>query len=177
MLDCAAHRIARRYLQAVQAKTAVLAHVDRDSVRWGWFSNATARMHLVPFDAEHQGATRVWLENGRGVRSFEVDGTSGDATLNLEALQASLSRSRNTVEAAWLRTCASKDWIEYKPDGATIILYGGTPNAIRRCVWGMPIYPREMQVEPAMNVVYFGVKLNRVIWLGADDGSDAESSR
>jgi hypothetical protein len=119
----------------------------------------------------------VWLENGQGVRSFRVDFRSLDATLNLEALRASLSRARNTVEAAWLRTCDSKGWLDYKPDGATITLYRGTSNEIRRCAWAMPIHPDEMQVETGINTVYFGVKLNRVIWLGADDGSDAESPR
>ncbi len=72
MPDCTSHRVARRFSSSI-IETAVLAHVDRDGVRWGWFTDDTPGLHLVPFDLQHRDAARVCLEDGLGNRSFQID--------------------------------------------------------------------------------------------------------
>lgn len=174
MPDRIALRVTRRYVTTSLRRTAVLAHVDRDGVRWGWFSDNTPRMHLEPFDSEHRGEARVWLEDGRGVRSFQIDREPVDEVVNMDALRASVARTRSTIEAAWIRTCALRGWIDYSPADKTITLYGGSPDELVRSVRSLPILPEEMQIESGTNTLYVGVKLNRVLWRGRDDGSDSQ---
>lgn len=168
------YRVARRYVGSSLIKAAVLAHVDRDGVRWGWFSGEIARLHVVPFDLEHRGAARVWLEDGHGNRSFQVDREPLD--LDLDALWASVSRTRDTIEAAWLRSCSRRGWLDYSPRKATISLYPGTPHEVRRSLKERAFTPEFLQVDASTNAACLEVRLNRLIWQGADDGSEAESA-
>lgn len=103
MADSAAHRVFRRFVDSSR-RLGVLAHVDRDGVSWGWFADRTPRMHLVPLAPERHGVARVWLEDS-GIRCFHVDYLNTDRDLDIEALRASVQRSRDTIESAWLRSC------------------------------------------------------------------------
>jgi hypothetical protein len=170
---CTSLAVAERFLRASIARTAVLAHVDRDGVEWGWFSNDVQRLHLVPSALEHQGTARVWLEDGRGNRSFQVDQEPSDSGLDLRALRAWVQVSRDGLEAAWLRSCSLRGWLEYKPSPATIVLYPETPQEIRRCLSTACVVCDELQIAPRANTAYLLVRLNRLIWHGAHDGSDA----
>jgi hypothetical protein len=44
---------------------------------------------------------------------------------------------------------------------------------VRRELRKTPVEASELQVEPGVNRVYAGLPLNRIVWQGRDDGSDA----
>lgn len=172
MSDQTRHRVARRYLESAN-KTAVLAHVDRDGYRWGWLDGNVRRLHLVPLDDVFRGAARVWLEDRRGDRSFELDFALEPVEFDFDALRASVSRSRDTIEASWLRSCEAKGWLMYSPRDAMISLHSGTPYELVRRLKGAAFIPEFLQLDTQANTACLEVRLNRVIWTGCDDGSDA----
>lgn len=170
---CISHRVAHRFLES-STHTAGVVHTDRDGVDWGWFGDSVQRLHLVPYDAEYRDTARVWLEDLFGRRAFEVDRhPPSGSRLNLDSLRESVARTRNTVEEAWLRKCSLLGWLDYFPYPATVLLYPGSKFEVRRELRETTIEPSELQVEPGINRVFGGFQLNRVMWTGRDDGSDA----
>jgi hypothetical protein len=61
-------------------------------------------MRLVPVVPRHVGTARVWLED-RGTRSFQVDFRATYCDLDLAELHESVTRSRDSIESAWLGSC------------------------------------------------------------------------
>lgn len=169
-----ADRVARRFLSST-VRTAVIAHVDPLGNSWGWFADAPPRMHLVPVDAAHHGAARVWLEN-RGTRCFQVDHCSRYTQTDLDELRESVSRTRDTIESGWLRSCDKKGWLAYSPQDAMVAIYFGTANQVVRRLRDSTYAPEFLQFDLDTNSACLEVRLNRLIWNGADDGSDAEST-
>jgi hypothetical protein len=165
------HRVARRYLGST-VRTAVIAHVDPIGNAWGWFSDDVPRMNLVPMDPEHRGAARVWLERG-GYRAFEVERVQPGTALDIDGLRESVKRTRDSIESAWLVTCQRKRWLAYSPRDAVVALYVGTPNQVVRRLHDSCYVPEFLQLDVATNAACLEARLNRLIWHGADDGSDA----
>jgi hypothetical protein len=173
MLICSAPRVARRYLTS-KIRTAVVAHVDPLGNSWGWFSDDTPRLHLVPLTPEHRGVARVWLEI-RGVRCFEIDHAQNNPGIDLAELRESVRRTRDSIESAWLRSCERKGWLAYSPRDAMVALYFGTPHQFVRYLRDSTYAPEYLHLDVASNAVCLEMCANRLIWLGADDGSDAGS--
>jgi hypothetical protein len=172
MLSCSAHRVARRYLSSV-SRTAVTAHVDPLGISWGWFADDTPRMHLVPMAPEYRGTARVWLED-RGLRSFQVDHVQRGTALNISELRESVRRTRDSVESAWLRSCERRGWLACSHRDATVAMYFGTPHEFVRRLRESACVPEAMQLDVETNSACLEVRATRIIWRGADDGSDAE---
>lgn len=166
-----AHRVARRYLDST-IRTATVAHVDPVGNSWGWFADDTPRMHLVPMAPEHRGVARVWLEQ-QGVRSFDVDYLRSGTDLDVDQLFESVSRTRDTIESAWLRSCARRGWLAYSPRKAWVTLYFGTPHQVVRRLRESCYVPEFLQLDAETNAACLEVRANRIIWHGADDASDA----
>lgn len=166
-----ARRVARSYLGST-TRTAVIAHVDPIGNSWGWFADDTPRMHLVPMDPEHRGTARIWLED-RGVRCFKVDHAQPSAGLDIDELRESVHRTRDTIESAWLQSAERKGWLAYCAGDATIGMYFGTLYQFVRRLRDSPPSPELIQPDVSTNAIWLEVKANRVIWQGADDGSDA----
>lgn len=171
MVSRSASRVARRYLSST-SRIAVIAHVDPIGHSWGWFADDTPRMHLVPMAPRHRGAARVWLED-RGLRSFQVDHVQSSNGLDIDALRESVSRVRDTIESAWLRSCERHGWLAYSHGDATVTIYFGTPGQFVRRLRESVCVPESIQLDVDTNSVCLEVRANRVIWRGADDGSDA----
>jgi hypothetical protein len=174
MPDCTRHRVARRFLESSSQRTAGVVHVDPLGLRWGWFADPVQRLHLVPYDVEYRETARVWLEDLFGRRAFEIDRhPPSGSPVDLDGLRDSVTRTRDSIESAWLRKCSLLGWLDYFPDPATVLLYPGSRFGVRRELRETEVEPSELQVEPGVNIVYAGLQLNRVIWQGRDDGSDA----
>jgi hypothetical protein len=171
MTICTAARVVRRFLSS-NVRTAAIAHVDPLGNSWGWFADDVPRMSLVPMDPEHHGAARVWLERG-GYRAFEVDHQQSN-DLDLDELRASVSKTRDSIESAWILHIAKKGWLRYSPRNATLELYPGTPNQLVRRLQESKYAPEFLQLDVETNSACLEVRANRLIWWGADDGSDAE---
>jgi hypothetical protein len=171
MPPCTAARVARRFLGST-TRTAVVAHVDPPGYSWGWFADDTPRMHLVPLEPEHRGAARVWLED-RGIRSFQVDYLTTDSDLDLDQLRESVRRTRDTIESAWLRSCDRRGWLAYSPRDVMVAIYFGTSNQLVRTLHESRCVPEYLQLDIETNSACLEVRANRLIWWGADDGSDA----
>ncbi|MEO8179590.1 MAG: hypothetical protein ABI895_12225 [Deltaproteobacteria bacterium] len=177
MTDCVSHSVARRFLgsESSTPRTAVIAHVDLDGNWWGWsFDDNVRRMHLIPI--QYEGAGRVWLEDGKGNRSFEIDRVPTGTDLDLDSLRASVAQTRQIIEPAWLRSCEAKGWLKYSPVDATISLYPGTQHELVRPLNDTASMPELLQLDTQANTATLRITLNRLIWVGADDGSDAESA-
>lgn len=168
---CTASRVARRFL-ASTIRTPITAHVDPLGHAWGWFADCTPRMHIVPMAPEHRGAARVWLERG-GHRAFEIDHIESGTGLDPDELRSSVLKARDTIEAAWLCSCESRGWLAYSPREATIALYFGTPHQLVRRLRESALVPDLIQPDASTNSIWLEVRANRLIWQGADDGSDA----
>ena len=165
-------RVVHRFLRS-SIRTAVVAHVDPLGHSWGWFADGPPRMHLVPMAPEHLGAARVWLDY-RGVRCFRVDRLADGAGLDLEELRESVCRTRDTIESAWLRTCELRGWLAYSGREMVIGIYVGTDNQLTRSLREVQYQPELVQLDVATNSACIGVRANRLIWHGADDGRDAQ---
>lgn len=171
MPPCVAARVARRYLGSL-LRTAVVAHVDPLGNSWGWSATGPPRMHLVPVDPRHVGTARVWLED-RGTRSFQVDFRATYCDIDLDELRESAKKSRDRIESAWLSSCDKKGWLAYSPRDAMIAIYFGTGEQIVRRLRESRWEPESLRLDPEANSANVGFRLNRLIWWGADDGSDA----
>jgi hypothetical protein len=57
-----------------------------------------------------------------------------------------------------------------------VALYLGTPQQIVRRLPEPAQTPQLLQVDAQTNVIWLEFKANRIIWLGADDGSDVDGS-
>jgi hypothetical protein len=166
-----ADRVASRFVSST-VRTAAVAHVDPLGYSWGWFSDDIPRMSLVPMDPAHRGAARVWLESG-GYRAFEVDHHQSD-DLDLDELRASVTKTRDSIEQAWLVHSAKKGWLRYSPRDAILVLYMGTPYRLVRRLRESAHVPESLQLGVTTNSACLELRANRLIWHGADDGSDAE---
>jgi hypothetical protein len=174
MPDCTRHRVARRFLEARSQRSSSVVHVDPLGHRWGWFTERLQRLHLRPHDPRYREAASVWLEDLFGRRAFEIERHPPNGSpLDLDELRQSVAEARDTIEAAWLRRASLLGWLEYNPNPATVLLYPGSRFEVRRELGKSTVEPGELQVEPGYNVVYAGFPLNRLIWQGRDDGSDA----
>lgn len=167
-----ADHVARRFLSSI-VRTAVIAHVDPLGYSWGWFADDVPRMNLVPMAPEHRGTARVWLERD-GYRAFEVERLPPGTALDIDELRESVKRTRDSIESAWLVTCQRKRWLAYSPRDAVVALYMGTPNQVVRRLREACYVPESLQIDVATNAACLETRLNRLIWHGADDGSDAE---
>jgi hypothetical protein len=167
-----ATRIARRFLGS-QLRTAVIAHVDPLGNSWGWFCDGVQRMHLEPLSPQNHGAARVWLER-RGRRCFEVDHIEPGSKLDIGELRASVRRSRDAIEGAWLQSSERRGWLAYSARDAMVSLYWGTPHQVVRRLPEPGQRPQLLQIDAQANAIWLEFKANRVIWLGADDGSDID---
>jgi hypothetical protein len=130
-------------------------------------------MHLEPLAPQHRGAARVWLES-RGRRCFEVDHLENGSQLDIDELRASVRRSRDTIEGAWLLSSERRGWLAYSARDAMVSLYWGTPHQVVRRLPEPAQRPQLLQIDAQANAVWLEFKANRVIWLGADDGSDVD---
>jgi hypothetical protein len=166
-------RVARRFLDST-LRTAVVAHVDALGNTWGWFADEVRRMHLVPMVPKYRDAARVWLEDA-GIRCFQVDHVNSGLNLDLDQLHESVSRTRDTIESAWLRSCERRGWLSYSARHAAIALYFGTPTQLVRKLNESSYAPEFLQLDVHTNAAGIEVRVNRLIWRGADDGSDAKS--
>jgi hypothetical protein len=161
MPDCISHRVARRFLSYGREAPwiAVLAHVDPDGHQWGWiFDDAVPRMHLVPLFPE--GDALVWLEDRAGDRAFFIERGTG---LNFEVLRASVGRARSSIEAAWLRTCREKRWLNYSRSDERVRLYPGTQFEVSRQLM-QPGTPRRcIEIDLQYDAAYVEICLSRLI--------------
>jgi hypothetical protein len=170
MSDCIAGRVGRHFLTTVRHATII--HRDHNGASWGWLDDDIPRMHLVPLDDESRGHARVWLEDGTGCRSFLPE--PGFSTVDFGALREWVSRTRGAIESSWLRTCQRKRWLHYSPSDETITVYQATPHEFRRHLRRAVLVSPFLQVDVSTNTARLKVPLGRIIWRGADDGSDAQ---
>jgi hypothetical protein len=124
---------------------------------------------MMPLTVDGNGL--VWLEDGKGLRSFQVASIS--STIDVDGLRASVSRTRDSIESAWLQWCVARGWLDYSPSEATIYVYPGTSHELVRHLKEEAFVPEFLQTDSATNSACLAVRLNRAIWRGADDGSDA----
>lgn len=171
MSRCISARVARRYLGSF-LRTAVVAHVDPLGNSWGWFADGPPRMHLVPVDPTHVGTARVWLED-RGTRSFQVDFRATYCDIDLDELRESAKKSRDRIESEWLRSCDRRGWLAYSPRDAMVAIYFGTAEQIVRRLHESRWEPECLKLDLEANSAKVAFRVNRLIWWGADDGSDA----
>jgi len=177
MSDRFSHRVTHRYVES-STRVARVVHIDPLGYRWGWFSDDIQRLHLVPCDVEFQKTSRVWLEDLYGRRAFEIDQhPPSGSLLDLDQLRESVARSRDAIEAAWLRTCEAKGWLMYSPRDAMISLHSGTPHELVRRLKAIAFVPELLQIDTQTNAACLEARLNRIIWTGSDDGSDAAPAR
>jgi hypothetical protein len=130
-------------------------------------------MHLEPLSPQNHGAARVWLER-RGRRCFEVDHIEPGSKLDIGELRASVRRSRDAIEGAWLQSSERRGWLAYSARDAMVSLYWGTPHQVVRRLPEPGQRPQLLQIDAQANAIWLEFKANRVIWLGADDGSDID---
>lgn len=62
----------------------------------------------------------------------------------------------------------------YSARDAIITLHSGTPNQVVRRLKGTTLAPEFLQIDTQSNAACLEVRLNRIIWTGSDDGSDAD---
>lgn len=155
-------RVALRWLDRT-APRVVVAHVDHENNPWGWAFPGIHRMHLMPLTPSLPAAL-FWLER-KGVRAFELGGGSVPEGYSLDALRCSVGRARGAIEAAWLRWCVDRDWVDYSPHEATVFMYSGTPCQFARRLPHEAFKPELLRADPMNNTAQLEAALNEVIWL------------
>lgn len=180
------HRVARRFLSVQASSTRIATVVYRGpEIAWGWTAAGPPRMHVEPMTPLYRGRCRVWLED-RGTRAFLP---VGETVPGLDDLRRWITDHRLAIEKAWLAGMTTKGWLRIDPQGAGVgvVAYPGEANEIRRWVsfLGCPgwLEDDDVAVEGHELVVGGGdspreqirMLLPRVIWEGADDGSDANA--
>lgn len=168
MPDCLQHRVARRYLES-STPVVVVVHIDPSGVPWGWYHPHLARMHITPLSIACAGL--IWLEDGHGHRAFDV--ARAGPSLDIDMLRASVSGARDGIESAWLRWCTKRDWINYSRLESSIYMYSGTSRQFARHLKEEALTPESLSCDLEGNRATFEARLNRLVWRGADDGSDA----
>lgn len=152
---------------------------------WGFPSDPEPRMSLVVASGLRFRAVQVCLEDDIGNRAFEV---VGKLSRRLSTpLKSWVTQNRDLIEDAWVATMIAKGWLVMKATGKTVVVsaYGGTGHEIRRTLdfTGCPVWLDRDDVAIEDTTLILGVRspqraqvrhaLGRVIWTGADDGSDA----
>ena len=168
MPTCTSLRVATRFIES-STGTVVVAHVDPGGTPWGWAFPALCRMHIIPLTV--QGSGLICLEDGSGRRAFDV--VRASPAFDIAALRVSVSRTRDSIESAWVRWCAARGWLDYSPREGSIHMYVGTSQEFVRHLTEEAFAPEFLQVDTETNTACLKVRLNRVIWRGADDGRDA----
>jgi hypothetical protein len=152
---------------------------------WGFPTDPEPRMCLEVASGLRFRSVRVYLEDDIGNRAFEV---VGKLTRRLATpLISWVAAHRDTIEDAWVRTRIAKGWLVMKATGKTVVVtaYGGTEHEIRRTLdfAACPVWLDQEDVAIEGTTLILGSRLpqraqvrhalGRVIWTGADDGSDA----
>ena len=93
----------------------------------------------------------VWLED-HGVRAFIVENSGALPAGVIDDLHTWVTTSRTYIERLWLKHIGPLRWLQIDDYdiGLKVVVYRGTEN--------------ELRVK---------TPLSRMIWMGADDGSDA----
>ncbi len=188
MSTTVAERVATRFAAKDTTKTASVIHKAL-GITWGWLSSAPARMHLVPIDDEHRqlGAV-VWLED-QGTRAFDVEQGDELPPGAIDGLRSWTTTNRTYVERRWVDFMQLRHWLKLSTFGIgiTVTAYPEMKTEISRDV-DLSICPcwitnADVGIEDGMLVIGVGreareqtrIMVNRIIWEGNDDGSDAGS--
>lgn len=151
---------------------------------WGFPRDPEPRMSLVVASGLRFRGVRVFLEDDLGNRALEVEGRLSPKTAT--ALKSWVTGHREIIEEAWLNVMVTEGWLTVAATGKTVVVtaYGGTEHEIRRTLdfTGCPVWLDQEDVA-IVGTLILGVRsperaqvrhaLGRVIWTGADDGSDA----
>ena len=128
---------------------------------------------------------RVALEDDLGNRAFEV---MGKLNLKIGAqLGTWAAESRDLVESAWIGTMISRGWLVVEAKGRSVIVtaYPGAESEIVRTLdfTDAPVWLDQDDTAIQGATLVLGVNnvpqaqvhrpLNRIIWEGRHDGSDA----
>ncbi len=152
-ISIAAEKIASRFTESKVAGTnTAVVYRSPLGVTWGWWRPTPPRMHLRPMTQPYQDLdVWVWLER-HGVRAFEVENGGALPHGAIDDLHTWVTTSRTYIERLWLKHLGPLRWLQIKDYdlGLDIVAYRGTDN--------------ELRVK---------TPLSRMIWMGADDGSDA----
>lgn len=154
-------------------------------LRWGFRPRPKPRMSLVVVGGLRFRAAQVYLEDDIGNRAFEIVGRLPKRILT--PVNAWVTSNRDLIEDAWLNVMLSKGWLTVAATGKTVVVtaYGGTEHQIRRTLdfTGCPVWLDQEDVAIVGTTLVLGVRsperaqvrrrFGRVIWTGADDGSDA----
>lgn len=122
-----------------------------------------------------------------GVRAFEVEGADGLPADAIDNLRSWMATNRTYIERAWVKFLKSKNMIRLRGYGIGIevVAYPGMATQITRDI-DVSICPcwvtdADVGIEDDSLVIGVGqepreqvrILLHRIIWIGADDGSDA----
>lgn len=158
---------------------------DVAGLRWGFPTDPEPRMSLVVASGLRFRRIQVHLEDDLGNRALEVEGRLPKRLST--PLKSWLTHHRDIIEDAWLLVMLNKGWLTVTANGKTVVVtaYGGTEHEIRRTLdfTGCPVWLDQDDVAVEGSTLVLGVRsperaqvrhaLGRVIWTGADDGSDA----
>jgi hypothetical protein len=154
-------------------------------LRWGFPRDPEPRMSLVVASGLRFRSVRVYLEDDIGNRAFEIVGRLPKRILT--PLKAWVTSNRDAIEDAWLLVMIAKGWLTVAANGKTVVVsaYPGAATEIVRTLdfTSCPCWVEGDDVTIEGTTLILGSRLpqraqvrhalGRVIWTGADDGSDA----
>jgi hypothetical protein len=154
-------------------------------LRWGFPRDPEPRMSLVVASGLRFRRVRVHLEDNLGNRAFQVEGKLPRRLST--PLKSWVTAHRDLREEAWLLVMLNKGWLRIEANGKTVVVtaYGGAEHEIRRTLdfTDAPVWLDQEDVAVEGTTLILGSRLpqraqvrhalGRVIWTGADDGSDA----
>ena len=152
---------------------------------WGFPTDPEPRMSLVVARGLRFRGVQVYLEDDIGNRAFEIVGRLPKRILT--PLKAWVTQHRDLIEDTWVHVMLSKSWLTVAATGKTVVVtaYPGAPTEIVRTLdfTSCPVWLDQEDVAIEGTTLILGSRLpqraqvrhalGRVIWTGADDGTDA----
>ncbi len=152
---------------------------------WGFPPEPEPRMSLVVAGGLRFRGVQVSLEDDIGNRAFEVEGRFPKRLST--PLKSWVTAHRDLTEDAWLTIMLYKGWLNVAANGKTVVVtaYPGAPTEIVRTLdfASCPCWVEGDDVAIVGTTLILGSRLpqraqvrhalGRLIWTGADDGSDA----
>jgi hypothetical protein len=182
-LSTTAERVAERHLASLRGQTAVM-YRSPSGITWGWWSPSPPRMHIRPMTAAYQHlGVFVWLEDD-GVRAFEAEGGELLPDGALDELRTWVAHNRAAIESRWVRFLQQKGWLRVVAHraGVTVTAYPHRDTEIVReidlTMCPCRITDGDVAIVDDSLIIGSGwdstvISLPRLLWKGADDGSDA----
>jgi hypothetical protein len=152
---------------------------------WGFPPDPQPRMCLEVASGLRFRGVGIRLEDDIGNRSFEVRGKLSPKIASV--LKSWVTQHRVLIEDAWLLVMIAKGWLTVQATGKTVVVtaYSGAATEIVKTLdfTSCPCWVEGDDVTIEGTTLILGSRLpqraqvrrrlGRVIWTGADDGSDA----